>query len=89
MKKFITIIFGKEASAIIIDFDSLPGMNNDPNIMVPLSSQLSDQFLSTFGVSFSSDSDYVAIVNRGGRVCLDRQKRFISDKLPVHAATLF
>ncbi len=28
-------------------------------------------------------------VERGGRVCLDRQKRFISDKLSVHAATHF
>jgi PAS domain S-box-containing protein len=26
---------------------------------------------------------------RGGRVCLDRQKRFISDKLPVHIAACF
>ena len=24
---------------------------------------------------------------RSGRVCLDSQKRFISDKLPVHTAT--
>ncbi len=29
------------------------------------------------------------IDERGGRVCLDREKRFISDKLPVHAATHF
>jgi hypothetical protein len=27
--------------------------------------------------------------DRGGRVCLDRQKRFISDKLPVHIAACF
>ena len=28
-----------------------------------------------------------ALVNRGGLVCLDRQNRFISDKLSVHTAT--
>ncbi|HDZ84209.1 MAG TPA: hypothetical protein ENH45_03235 [Nitrospirae bacterium] len=27
--------------------------------------------------------------DRGGRVCLDRLNRFISDKLPVHTATCF
>jgi hypothetical protein len=31
-------------------------------------------------------NNYFNKVNRGGRVCLDRQKRIISDKLPVHIA---
>jgi hypothetical protein len=31
----------------------------------------------------------VVTIYTGGRVCLDREKRFISDKLPVHTATCF
>jgi len=50
------------AEAAVIDFDSLPGMFNSPGSTVPVASQLSDGFLSTLGVSFSSATDYVAVV---------------------------
>lgn len=50
------------AEAAFIDFDSLPGMFNSPGSTVPVASQLSDGFLSTLGVSFSSATDYVAVV---------------------------
>jgi hypothetical protein len=53
-----------EAGAATIDFESLPGM---PNAIVPVPavSQLHDQFLSSLGVSFSSGSPYVAVVDLG------------------------
>lgn len=56
--------FALEAGAATIDFESLPGMPN-AIVPVPTASQLSDQFLSTFGVSFSSGSPYVAVVDLG------------------------
>jgi len=56
--------FPLAASAATIDFESLPGMDN-AMVPVPAASQLSDQFLSTLGVSFSSGSPYVAVVNLG------------------------
>lgn len=66
-----------QAAPITIDFDSLPGMLNSPGTSVPLASQLSGQFLSTLGVSFSSQASYVAVVNHntppgcsGPGVCL-------------------
>ena len=34
-------------------------------VSIPVASQLSDQYLSTLGVSFSSGSSYVAVVNLG------------------------
>ncbi|HEU0009438.1 MAG TPA: PEP-CTERM sorting domain-containing protein [Verrucomicrobiae bacterium] len=56
--------FALEAGAATIDFESLAGMDN-AIVPVPAASQLSDQFLSTLGVSFSSGSPYVAVVNLG------------------------
>lgn len=47
----------------LIDFDSIPGMSNGPGLSVPAESQLSTQFLSSLGVSFSSEAGYVAVVN--------------------------
>ena len=44
----------------------LVAMGNSPGSAVPLASQLHDQFLSTLGVSFSSGSSFVAVVNHGG-----------------------
>ncbi len=46
---------------VTIDFDSLPGMFNSPGDLVPEPSRLGDAFLSTLGVSFRSDADYVAV----------------------------
>src|SRR6266496_813089 len=57
--------FAWEASGATIDFESLPGMDN-AIVPGPAASQLSDQFLSTLGVRFSSGSPYVAVVNLGG-----------------------
>jgi hypothetical protein len=56
-------IVSSAAEAAFIDFDSLPGMFNSPGSTVPIESQLSDGFLSTLGVSFSSASGYVAVVS--------------------------
>src|SRR2546422_1945722 len=52
------------AAPATIDFEGLPGMPN-AIVPVPTSSQLSDQFLSTLGVQFSSGSPYVAVVDLG------------------------
>jgi hypothetical protein len=46
-----------------ITFDGIPGMINAPTTPVPFQSQLSTQFLSNFGVSFSSGSSFVSVVN--------------------------
>jgi hypothetical protein len=40
-------------------------MGNSPGAAVPDASRLHEQFLSTFGVSFSSGAGYVAVVNHG------------------------
>ena len=50
---------------ILINFDSLQGMINHPGTPVPEVSQLSDEFLTTHGVSFESESGYVAVVVHG------------------------
>jgi poly(3-hydroxybutyrate) depolymerase len=49
--------------AATIDFETIPGMDN-AIIPVPVTSQLSDQFLSS-GVKFTSGSPYVAVVALG------------------------
>lgn len=56
-------IVSSAAEAAFINFDSLPGMFNSPGSTVPTESRLSNSFLSMFGVSFSSSTDYVAVVN--------------------------
>ena len=52
------------ASPIVLNFDSLPAM---PNVTeaIPSADQLSNLYLSTYGVSFSSGSPYVAVVDVG------------------------
>jgi len=68
-KGFMCVAFGMvlstsaQGAVLTIDFDSLPAMINSPGTSVPLANQLSDQFLSTLGVSFSSQSNFVAVVN--------------------------
>lgn len=50
---------------VLIDFEGLSGMPSG-NTVVPVQSQLSDQFLSTQGVSFrSQDQSFVAVVQLG------------------------
>lgn len=53
------------AANTLITFEEpgLTGMSNSPGAAVPVGSQLSNQFLSTLGVSFSSGAGYVAVVN--------------------------
>lgn len=46
-----------------ITFETLPGMGNAPGAVVPSASQLSNQFLASDGVSFSSGAGYVAVVD--------------------------
>lgn len=43
----------------------LTAMANSPGAAVPVASRLHDQFLATFGVSFSSGSAFVAVVDHG------------------------
>jgi hypothetical protein len=59
-----TLALALQASAATIDFEGLAGMDN-AIVPVPAASQLSDQYLSTLGVRFSSGSPYVAVVNLG------------------------
>jgi hypothetical protein len=53
------------AQPLTIDFEGLDGMTYFSGNPIPLQSRLSDQFLSTLGVRFSSGSPYVAVVNLG------------------------
>jgi hypothetical protein len=50
------------AAAVTIDSDSISGMNNSPGSAVPLASQLSNQYLASIGVSFASESAFVAVI---------------------------
>jgi hypothetical protein len=54
------------AAPIVLDFEGLPSMPLFPvGAPVPANAQLSNQFLATSGVSFSSGSPYVAVVELG------------------------
>jgi hypothetical protein len=53
------------ASTITLDFDSLPSMDYNAGASIPDAAQLSTQYLTTYGVSFTSGSSYVAVVNLG------------------------
>jgi hypothetical protein len=53
------------AQDITLDFDSLPSMTYFSGNPVPAEAQLSDQYLSTDGIRFSSISNYVAVVDLG------------------------
>jgi len=54
------------AQAVLIDFESFPGMDNFPGTAIPSTSQISDQFLNSDGVLFSShNSPFIAAVNLG------------------------
>lgn len=48
-----------------LDFEGLIGMSNSPGSVIPVASRLSDAFLTTSGVTFSSGSPFVAVVNLG------------------------
>ncbi|MBI3464477.1 MAG: cadherin-like domain-containing protein, partial [Planctomycetes bacterium] len=52
-----------DAQSVVINFDTLSGMANSPGAAIPVVSRLSDQFLTTHGVVFSSGNSYVPVVN--------------------------
>ena len=53
------------ASPTVIDFEDLVGMTFFVGNPVPPASQLSDHYLNTFGIRFSSGDPYVAVVAMG------------------------
>ena len=59
----ILILAAPAAANTLITFDSLAAMSNSPGSAVPVTAQLSSQFLASDGVSFSSGAGYVAVVN--------------------------
>ena len=58
---------GQAHAATIITFEEagLVAMGNSPGTVVPVGAQLSNQFLATNGVSFSSGAGYAAVVDHG------------------------
>lgn len=67
---FALALVGSAQAQTVITFEdgppSLTAMTNSPGVMVPLASRLSTQYLSSAGVTFSSGSSFVALVNHGG-----------------------
>jgi hypothetical protein len=51
------------AAPILINFDDRTGMANSPGALVPLASQLDDDYKASTGAVFSSASPFVAVVN--------------------------
>jgi len=56
------------ASPIVLNFDSLPGIANSNGTDIPTASQLNNQYLSSYGVSFGSTLSFAAVVNLGAGV---------------------
>jgi hypothetical protein len=55
-----------QAELIVLDFEDLSAMPHTPPLVpIPPQARLSDAFLSTHGVRFSSGSPYVAVVDLG------------------------
>jgi hypothetical protein len=54
------------AQDITLDFEGLPSMTYFTGNFVPPEARLSDQYLATYGVRFSSVTDYVAVIDLGG-----------------------
>lgn len=52
---------------VVLTFDTLAAMSNSPGSTVPALNRLSNQYATTLGVSFSSNSNYVAVVNHGSQ----------------------
>jgi hypothetical protein len=53
------------ASTVTLDFDNLPSMSFIAGTPIPVAARLSTQYLDTYGVSFTSGSPYVAVVDLG------------------------
>ncbi len=54
------------AQPLLITFEQVPGMGNSPGATIPAPSRLSDFYLASHGVRFSSGSPFVAVVIHGG-----------------------
>ena len=56
-----------KADPIILTFEepTLVAMSNSPGAMVPIASRLTDQFLATVGVEFTSGGGFAAVVDHG------------------------
>ncbi len=59
------ILLPVHGAAIVLDFDSLPGMSFSHGTPIPAVSKLSDEYLHTYGVEFSSGSPFIAVVALG------------------------
>jgi hypothetical protein len=53
------------AQPVLLEFEDYPAMSNLPGGVIPVASRLSDFYLATHGVRFSSGSAFVAVVNHG------------------------
>ena len=64
----LVVLTGSDVRAqpILIDFEQVPGMSNAPGATIPEQSRLSDAYLTSHGVRFSSGSPFVAVVVHGG-----------------------
>ena len=62
-----TLTLAGQAHAATITFEEagLVAMNNSPGSAVPIGAQLSNQFLATDGVLFTSGAGYAAVVDHG------------------------
>lgn len=86
---------GAGAQPILLEFEDFPAMSNSPGAVIPTASRLSDFYLATHGVRFSSGSAFVAVVNHGantpsgrnilGGSTLDGRLTYLST-FPVEAA---
>jgi uncharacterized delta-60 repeat protein len=66
---YVTIKYTPDAptpTAIVLDFEGLTGMDPNSGNSIPEASRLSDQFLTSFGIRFSSGSPYIGVVELGG-----------------------
>jgi hypothetical protein len=63
---FLASIAAATQAQILINFDDLPGGNQDAGSFISSASRLSDQYLSLYGVRFSSGGGYVGVVALSG-----------------------
>jgi PEP-CTERM motif len=61
----LTLAGQAQASTITFEEPGLVAMSNSPGAAVPIGAQLSNQFLSTLGASFTSGAGFAAVVDHG------------------------
>lgn len=61
------LVISTNVNAVLIDFEEfeLTAMNNSVGSLIPTSARISNQYLGTDGVIFSSGNDFIAAVNLG------------------------